>query len=142
MADPPNQRQARRIALPARPAAAIRLSEPVRLLDVSLTGARLEHEQLLRPGRICTIEFPASLGGFVLTAQVVWSQVVSTVPSAGGRLLRYESGLQFPPLTPEQQRALGQALKKAERDLEKGGHSASSPGIEARDAEKGERRDE
>ncbi len=118
MPDQPTQAQARRVPLPARPAAAIRLTEDVRLLDVSLTGVRLAHEQLLRPGRICTLEFPASLGGFVLTAQVVWSQVVGTMPSAGGPLLRYESGLQFPQLSPEQHRILEQALEKANRPLE------------------------
>ncbi len=109
----PDQRQSQRVPLPGRPAAQVRVTEAVRLLDLSLTGARLEHEQLLRPGRTCAIELPASLGSLTLAAQVVWSRVVGTRPSAEGRLLRYESGVQFPQLPPEQYSRLGQALKAA-----------------------------
>ncbi len=122
MPEQPDRRQRRRIPLPERPAGHLRTTEEVRLLDLSLTGARLEHEQLLRPGGTCTVELPPTFGSLILPAQVVWSRVAGTVPSAEGRLLCYESGLQFPPLTSEQHALLRQGLERADsRGLEDGG---------------------
>jgi len=108
------QRRVPRIPLPDRPAARTRVSETVHLLDVSLTGARLEHLNILRPGAPCTVELPPTLGALVLAGQVVWSRVVGAEASPeGNRLLRYQSGLLFSGVTPEQHTILGQALEKA-----------------------------
>jgi len=108
------QRRTPRITLPGRPAARTRATETVRLLDVSLNGARIEHLNMLRPGAACTVELPPSLGVLVLSAQVVWSRVVGTEASPEGeRLLRYQSGLMFPQVTAEQHTSLAQALEKA-----------------------------
>jgi hypothetical protein len=86
----------------------------VSLLDLSLKGARIEHLNLLRPGSACHLELPATLGPLVLTAQVVWSRVLGTeVSPEGERLLRYQSGLMFPQVTPEQHALLVHALEKA-----------------------------
>lgn len=83
-----------RIPLPGRPAARY---QAARLLDLSLTGMRLEHLNHLRPGAACTVELPSALGGLVLAAQVVWSRVIGTESSPEGQpLLRYQSGLMFP----------------------------------------------
>ncbi len=86
----------------------------VRLLDLSLGGARIEHSSLLRPGSACLLEFPAAHGLLVLTAQVARSIVAGVAEEAasGGRLLRYESGLAFINLTPEQRTALAQLLAR------------------------------
>jgi len=50
------QRRVPRIALPSRPAARTRVTEAVRLLDVSLNGARVEHLNLLRPGAYLSVD--------------------------------------------------------------------------------------
>ena len=62
------QRRAPRITLRDRPAARTRAVETVRLLDVSLSGARVEHLNILRPGAPCTVELPPALGALVLAA--------------------------------------------------------------------------
>ena len=108
------QRRVPRITLPDRPAARTRVSETVHLLDVSLTGARVEHLNILRPGASCTVELPPALGALVLAAQVVWSRIVGTEANPEGeRLLRYQSGLLFSKVTAEQHNILGQALETA-----------------------------
>ncbi len=76
-------------------------------------GARIEHHNLLRPGDTCTLELPASLGGLALSARVVRSIVVGTEDApTGEKLLRYESGLAFVGLTPDQQAALDSSLSR------------------------------
>ena len=108
------QRRVPRITLPDRPAARTRVSETVHLLDVSLTGARVEHLNILRPGAPCTVELPPALGALALAAQVVWSRIVGTEANPEGeRLLRYQSGLLFSKVTAEQHTILGQALETA-----------------------------
>ncbi len=78
------QRRVPRIALPGQPAARSRATETVRLLDLSLNGARIEHLNILRPGGTCTVELSPPLGGLHLSAQVVWSRVVGTEAGSGG----------------------------------------------------------
>jgi hypothetical protein len=108
------QRRAPRITLPSQPAARTRATETVRLLDLSLNGARVEHLNILRPGTACSLELPASLGSLGLGVQVVWSRVVGSEPRLeGDRLLRYQSGLTFPQVTAEQHTILTRALEKA-----------------------------
>jgi hypothetical protein len=83
------------------------------VLDLSATGARIEHPNLLRPGFACTLEFPQSLGGLVLPVRVVRSAVVGTEEVATrDRVLRYESGLTFASLTAEQQATLETVLTR------------------------------
>jgi len=114
MTESQEHRRAPRISFPGRPAARTRVTETVRILDLSLNGVRLEHLNLLRPGSTCTLELPPPLGALVLLAQVVWSQVVGTEANPEGeRMLRYQSGLMFPRLSAEQRSILAQALDKA-----------------------------
>jgi hypothetical protein len=114
MTEHQEHRRMPRVPLPGRPAARTRVTETVRLVDLSLTGVRLEHLNLLRPGATCTVELPSALGGLVLVAQVMWSRVMGTEPGPEGqRLLRYQSGLLFPQVTSEQQTSLAQAMEKA-----------------------------
>ena len=114
MTDYQKQREVPRIALPQRPTARARATLEVRLLDLSLKGARIEHLNLLRPGSSCHLELPTALGSLVLVAQVRWSRVAGTEASPEGeRLLRYQSGLMFLQVTPEQHTLLAQALENA-----------------------------
>ena len=101
------RRKGRRVAIPDRPGGRVRATLEARLLDLGTTGARIEHRNLLRPGFACTLELPTTLGGLVLSVRVVRSAVVGTGKGpAGEPLLRYESGVAFVDLAPEQQAAL------------------------------------
>jgi hypothetical protein len=105
------RRKGRRVQLPERPGGRIRATLNARLLDLSTTGARIEHHNLLRPGFTCTFELPATMGALILPARVVRSTVVGTEKGpAGERLLRYESGVAFGELTVDQQAALETVL--------------------------------
>jgi hypothetical protein len=68
----------------------------VRLVDLSVTGARIEHRDVLQPGSTCTFEFPPALGGLLVTVRVVHSSVVGAEPGPGDQpLARFQSGLEF-----------------------------------------------
>jgi hypothetical protein len=97
--------------LVGRPGSRVRATLDARLLDLSATGAKIEHRDLLRPGFTCTLEFPDSLAPLVLPVQVVRSVVAGTeYTDTGERLLRYESGLSFGTLTEEQEELLKEVL--------------------------------
>jgi len=68
----------------------------VRILDLSLGGARVEHTNILRPGAMCHLRVPLRSRRVTLVCHVVWSQAVGRaeggIPGAG---LLFHSGLQF-----------------------------------------------
>ena len=107
------QRQTPRIVIPGRLDARAHATLPVRLLDLSTGGARIEHVNLLRPGSPCRLELPPALGAPTISAQVVWSRVLGVEPSPDGeRRIRYQSGLTFLSLTAERQAALTRLLEQ------------------------------
>lgn len=113
MAEYRRQRQAARVRLAGRPTTRVRPTLDARLIDLSTTGARIEHVDLLRPGFACSLELPAANGSTVLSGQIVWSSVVGTEASPEGeRHLRYESGLAFLGVTAEQQVTLTKILEQ------------------------------
>lgn len=113
MADAKERRAAARVVVPGRVGSRVRATLDARLLDLSITGARIEHQNLLRPGFICAIELPPTLASLSLSVRVVRSVVAGTEKSeAGERLLRYESGLAFVGLTGEQQATLEGILER------------------------------
>lgn len=108
------QRQVPRLRITGRPTTRVRPTLEARLVDLSLTGARIEHLGLLRPGFPCTIELPAAKGSVALSSRIVWSSIVGSDTGPGGeRILRYESGLEFTGLTAEQRAALSSFLEQA-----------------------------
>lgn len=108
-----DRRRGRRVALPGRPGGRVRATLEARLLDLGTSGARIEHHNLLRPGFACTLELPAALGGLVLSVRVVRSAVVGMERGpTGEQLLRYESGVAFVQIAPEQQAALEAVLDR------------------------------
>jgi hypothetical protein len=112
-----DRRHGRRLAVCGHPESRVRATLDARLLDLSHTGARIEHNNLLRPGFVCTLEFPRALANLVLSVQVMRSVVVgSEVAASGERVLRYESGLAFVKLGPEQQKLLDQVLERLEME--------------------------
>jgi hypothetical protein len=85
----------------------------VRILDLSASGARIEHFDLLRPGATYTLELPPALGSLLFTAKIVHSAVVGAEATPEGeRYLRYQSGLTFAGITAEQQAALAAILER------------------------------
>ena len=111
MAEIPERRRGRRIVVPGRLGGRVRATLDARVLDLSTVGARIEHQNMLRPGFECTLELPPPMGGLILPVRVIRSTVVGTSESpAGERILRYESGLTFTKLTTEMQKALENVL--------------------------------
>lgn len=101
------RRGAVRVVITERLGGRARATLEVRLLDLSATGARIAHLDLLRPGVIYAFQLPPALGALPLSVRVVHSRVVGTEPSpAGERILRYESGVVFLGLTEEQRSTL------------------------------------
>jgi hypothetical protein len=91
----------------------VRSNLPARLVDLSLTGARIAHLDLLPPGSPTSVELPAATGSVALSVRVAWSSVVGSEPSPEGeRRLRYHSGLAFVGLTAEQQATLANILEQ------------------------------
>jgi hypothetical protein len=100
-----------RTVFPERPSARVREAREVRLVDLSVQGARIEHRGLLPPGSPCRLELPSSLGDLVLAAEVVWSTVIGAERTTQGeRHLLSRTGLRFGRLTAEQRRALAESL--------------------------------
>jgi PilZ domain len=107
------ERRARpRTQLPHRPAAQVLGIRQVRLLNLSLAGAQIEHLDPLQPGVACTLDLPPPHGALNLPAQVVWCTVVGRKRRRGGEShLVARSGLRFTTLTAGQQAALADTLR-------------------------------
>jgi hypothetical protein len=113
MAHAPERRHGRRLVVPGRPGGRVRATVEARLLDLSPTGARIEHANLLRPGFTCVLELPPSLGALSLSVQVVRSNVTHAAEKESGeRKLRYESGLAFLEMTRDQRASLESLLDR------------------------------
>jgi hypothetical protein len=103
-----------RTVFPERLSARVRETHEVRLVDLSVQGARIEHRGLLPPGSPCRLELPRSFGDLVLAAEVVWSTVIGAERTTQGeRHLLSRTGLKFGRLTVEQRRALAESLREA-----------------------------
>lgn len=108
-----DRRQGKRLPVAGRPNGRVRATLDARLIDLSGNGARIEHLNLLRPGFLCTLELPQTVGELSVQVQVVRSLVVGAEAGpTGERVLRYESGLVFTKLTPGQQEALAAILDR------------------------------
>jgi hypothetical protein len=108
-----DRRRAPRIHVAGRLGARARATLDVRLLDVSVTGVRIEHYDVLRPGSIYAFQFPPALGPLTLSTKVAHSTVIGAEKTPEGeRLLRYQSGLTFIAITAEQQASLAGILER------------------------------
>ncbi len=113
MADDPERRRVARVVVPWHLSERVFATLGVRLLDLSIAGARIEHPDLLSQGTICTLDLPPPLGPLHLSARVVWSMAIGDErPPQGGRRLRYQSGLAFTDVTAEQQAILASLLQQ------------------------------
>ena len=111
MPDERERRAAPRVRLANRPAARVRGVQEVRLLDLSLAGAQIEHLATLRIGAMCGLELPAPGEACTLPAQVVWCTIVGRKRKLGGEShLVARSGLRFTTLAATQYAALTETL--------------------------------
>lgn len=111
----PTQRGARRFLVAEQLGGRAGATLEVRLVDLSATGARIEHAHPLTPGSDCTFEFPPTLGALVLSARIVHSISLTDSESVEGeeiRQYRYQSGLAFVEVTAEQQAVLAAVLER------------------------------
>jgi hypothetical protein len=100
------------MALVERPKARVRGMREVRLLDLSLTGAQIEHLDLFRLGAACALDLPPPFGAPSLPAEVVWCTVVGRKRKQGGEShLVARNGLQFATVTGAQHAALADTLQ-------------------------------
>jgi hypothetical protein len=107
------RRRVHRIPVTGELDAWARATLPVRILDLSPCGARIEHRDLLRPGSACTFELPPGIGPLTIFARVIHSSIVGDAPTPSGeRMLRYQSGLAFTGITTDQQTSLASALER------------------------------
>lgn len=68
----------------------------VRILDLSIGGARVEHTNILRPGGMCHLRLPLRNYRATLLCHVVWSKAVGRAEGeTRGTGLLFHSGLQF-----------------------------------------------
>ncbi|HSB78272.1 MAG TPA: PilZ domain-containing protein [Candidatus Methylomirabilis sp.] len=108
------RRRAARVPLPQPVPVRARgeAAREVRLLDLSLIGSRIEHQGSLQPGSLCVLDFPIASSPLALSARVIHSRALGdTGEPAGTRQLRYESGLTFVDVTPDQQTALARIVE-------------------------------
>ena len=113
MTDAQERRMAPRMRLAARPAARVHGMREVRLLDLSLTGAQIEHLDLFRLGAACALDLPPPCGALSLAAQVVWCSVIGRRHKLGSAShLVARSGLRFITLTRAQHAALADTLRQ------------------------------
>lgn len=111
MSQPAVQRRVERLAVPRHFRGPGRRGRAVHLLDLSLAGARIEHDQPLPDWSDYPMDLPPALGGGQVRAEVVWSRVsgYKSVVEGKSRLV-YQTGLAFTHRTPEEQAALMGAL--------------------------------
>ena len=112
MAEGRGRRAVPRMMVAERPAARVRGMREVHLLDLSLTGAQIEHLDLFRFRAACALDLPPPFGALSLPAEVVWCTVVGRKRKLGGEShLVSRSGLRFTTLTGAQHAALAQTLQ-------------------------------
>ncbi len=106
-----DRRQVARLTVPQRFGGGELEQHRVHMLDLTTRGARIAHREPLHAGGIGYVDLPPALGAVRLLGRVVWTRLHGTEQTLDGdRRVRYESGLEFTSLTPEQQAALAGAL--------------------------------
>ncbi len=109
----PERRQAARLPVPWRLSAAGLELLRGRLLDLSATGARMEHTNQVYQGRVCEVDLPHAFGRCWLKGRVIWTRPHTREQTLEGktRISYYQTGLAFVDITPEQREALAAALR-------------------------------
>ena len=113
MATSREQRQAARVTFHTPVRSRVRAVFQVRVLDLSLRGARIEHPSYLRPGSPCTLELPPSISPIVLRARVVRSSIVDIGNGPWGEgVLRYQTGVEFLDVNADERAILTRVIER------------------------------
>ena len=84
----------------------------MRLVDLSLGGARVEHDHPFPEGFLCFLKLSPALGGVWLQGEVVWSREAGRREVGEGEwVVSHQSGLRFTLLTLGQREGLTAALE-------------------------------
>ncbi len=83
----------------------------VQLIDISLGGARLEHQGLLKPGGVSRLVISHTKIEVELPCKVVWSKVIGSKDVGGTRELLCQSGVKFQGLNNEKEASLARLLE-------------------------------
>lgn len=106
------RREEPRTGLAERPPARVRGLREVRLLDLSPTGAQIEHLDLFRLGASCAIDLPPPCGALGVPARVIWCTVIGRKRKLGGDShLVARSGLRFTNLSSTQHATLADTVQ-------------------------------
>ncbi len=90
------RRRAVRHPVPGRVEGTVTAEIATALVDVSATGALVEHLHMMRPGYLYQVRFVAPEAAVHLTCRAVRSFIVRTRPSGGEEAeLVYRTGLEF-----------------------------------------------
>jgi len=74
----------------------------VKILDLSMGGARVEHTAILRPGSTCHVRLPLRRTSITIICQVIWSRAVGRAEGeTRGTGLLFQSGLEFAKMSAE-----------------------------------------
>ena len=112
MANRPERRHLARLTIPSRFSDRELALQPVRLVDLSPKGARVEHPDRLNVGLMCLVDLPPALGRGSLNGRIVWTKLHRNEQTLEGKRQHYyRSGLAWIGLTPKQQGALAAALE-------------------------------
>lgn len=107
-----DRRRAPRLAVEGRAAGQIRPIIKVALVNLSTTGALIEHSLLLRPGILCELFIVAEHSELRLKARAVRSVVQRLVSTETGATdFIYHTGVEFLDLRPEDQEQLAALLQ-------------------------------
>ncbi len=108
------QRRAERLTVPRHCRGAGRDGKAMRPLDLSPTGARLEHSEPLHASSSFPMDLPRALGGGRVQAEVIWSRPSGRKRGGDGKgRLVYQTGLAFPHSSPAEEAALRVALVRS-----------------------------
>ena len=123
MTNRPERRHLARLTIPSRFSGRPLEPQPVRLVDLSPKGARVEHPDRLNVGLMCLVDLPPALGRGSLNGRIVWTKLHRNEQTLEGKRQHYyRSGLTWIGLTTEQQGALAAAL-----EILKSTHEAPPP---------------
>jgi len=85
---------------------------PAHLVDLSATGALLEHAESVRPGGFCELVIQDERKEFRLQCRIVRSVVTRPSQVPDPRKISYHTGVEFSDLTPAQREALEALLSR------------------------------
>ncbi len=106
------RRRVPRLPIPSHLRGPGREEAPVRLLDLSREGARIEHLRPVPARKRWPLILPAALGGVRLHGEIVWSRVAGhTLDAEGRQQLYYQSGMAFRFRKPAQRAGVSAALE-------------------------------